>query len=232
MLAEHPRERRRLEWSRPGAGGAQAFRGCHATPSPARSRPIPANASAHYNLSFTLSHLGDFDGALRATKRALELEPFYVAQKYVAHHRPAVREPRDHRRAARSRPMSPRSWWATTSISTNRLLDRIFDELQPRGPRPRFRRRTTRWRWPPTFVAEGLAGARHGTHRARACAGDRPGRATTLLGEVFARRGLHGEALERFRDSALAGAAAAARHPGRGACAARAGPRHGGGGAG
>src|SRR5262249_24620550 len=40
-------------------------------------------AAAHYNLSFTLSQLGDFDGALRATKRALELEPFYVPQKYA-----------------------------------------------------------------------------------------------------------------------------------------------------
>ena len=42
----------------------------------------PEYASAHYNLSFTLSQLGDFDGALRATKRALELEPYYIQQKF------------------------------------------------------------------------------------------------------------------------------------------------------
>jgi Flp pilus assembly protein TadD len=30
----------------------------------------PKNAGAHYSLSFTLSNLGDFDRALRATKRA------------------------------------------------------------------------------------------------------------------------------------------------------------------
>jgi tetratricopeptide (TPR) repeat protein len=42
----------------------------------------PDYASAHYNLSFTLSQLGDFDGALRATRRALELEPYYIQQKF------------------------------------------------------------------------------------------------------------------------------------------------------
>ena len=42
----------------------------------------PDYAEAHYNLSFTLSNLGDFEGALRETKRALELDPYYVAQKF------------------------------------------------------------------------------------------------------------------------------------------------------
>src|SRR6185312_5913279 len=41
-----------------------------------------AMAGAHYNLSFVLSQLGDFDGALRETRRALELEPLYVPQKF------------------------------------------------------------------------------------------------------------------------------------------------------
>ena len=42
----------------------------------------PDFAEAHYNMSFTLSNLGDFEGALRETKRALELDPYYVAQKF------------------------------------------------------------------------------------------------------------------------------------------------------
>src|SRR5205814_8703497 len=43
----------------------------------------PAHAGAHYNRIFTLSNLGDFDGALRATKRALELDPYNVSQKFA-----------------------------------------------------------------------------------------------------------------------------------------------------
>ena len=44
----------------------------------------PDYAEAHYNLSFTLSNLGDFEGALRETKRALELDMhcFRVAEFY------------------------------------------------------------------------------------------------------------------------------------------------------
>ena len=42
----------------------------------------PDFAEAHYNLGFTLSNLGDFEGALRETKRALELDPYYTPQKF------------------------------------------------------------------------------------------------------------------------------------------------------
>ena len=42
----------------------------------------PDCAEAHYNLSFALSNLGDFDAALRETKRALELDVYYVPQKF------------------------------------------------------------------------------------------------------------------------------------------------------
>ena len=48
------------------------------------ARAIQANpdfAEAHYNMSFTLSRLGDFNGALRETKQALALDPIYSAQR-------------------------------------------------------------------------------------------------------------------------------------------------------
>ena len=77
---EHPVgvERRRARARRSCAGSRM-----RATRSRARSRRSPDFAEAHYNLSFTLSNLGDFEGALRETKRALELDPFYVAQKFA-----------------------------------------------------------------------------------------------------------------------------------------------------
>ena len=76
------RQRGRLERGRPRAHGAARATPTRGTPSRARWTPTPRYAAAHYNLSFTLSQLGDFDGALRATKRALELEPYYVPQKF------------------------------------------------------------------------------------------------------------------------------------------------------
>jgi tetratricopeptide (TPR) repeat protein len=54
------------------------------------------------------------------------------------------------------------------------------------------------------YVAKGLlelATAELGRARAR---GADPGRVATLMGDIFARRGLHGEALERFRDARAA----------------------------
>ncbi len=56
-------------------------------------------AAAHYNLSFVLSQLGDYDGALRETRRALELEPLVCPSEVCAHHRPPVRRP-NHRHCA------------------------------------------------------------------------------------------------------------------------------------
>src|SRR2546427_11933426 len=50
---------------------------------PPRSTLFPYTTLFRSNLSFTLSNLGEFDGALRATKRALELDPYYVSQKFA-----------------------------------------------------------------------------------------------------------------------------------------------------
>src|SRR6185295_6415335 len=42
----------------------------------------PQAAEAHYNLSFALSTLGDYDAALREVGKAQSLDPYYVAQKF------------------------------------------------------------------------------------------------------------------------------------------------------
>ena len=71
-----------VERRRARARGAQEVRGRAQRVRRARFRRGPSFAEAHYNLGFTLSNLGDFEGALRATKRALELDPYYTPQKF------------------------------------------------------------------------------------------------------------------------------------------------------
>src|SRR6185369_11636802 len=76
--AEHP-----VAWN--GIGVVLAELRKHEDARNAFARAIqgrPGYAEAHYNMSFALSALGDFEGALRETKRALELDPYYVQQKF------------------------------------------------------------------------------------------------------------------------------------------------------
>ena len=82
VLARRAGTCRGLEWCRAGADGACAgsTRRVNAFARAVQSRP--EYAEAHYNLSFALSNLGEFDAALRETKRAIELDPYYVPQKF------------------------------------------------------------------------------------------------------------------------------------------------------
>ena len=180
----------------------------------------PALAAAHYNLSFTLGQLGDFEGALRETKRALELESYYVPQKFALTIDLQYEDP-DHRdragcrdrggaRVARraSSPSIP-ARWTTCSTSWPRRRRRW------RPPRRRIRSR-----WRATTSSKGLLEL--ATAEVTRAQGRGAGRAEaqTLLGEIYARRGLHGEALERFRTARESNPGDRGRRPGR---AARAG---------
>ena len=102
-------------------------------PSPARSRASPDCAEAHYNLSFALSNLGDFDAALRETKRALELDPYYVPQKFelaidFQYEHPDLSIVPDLGGPARADEHHP---WSPISRSMASLLDSLFTELSP-----------------------------------------------------------------------------------------------------
>jgi tetratricopeptide (TPR) repeat protein len=160
----------------------------------------PDHASAHYNLSFTLSNLGDFDGALRATKRALELDPFYVAQKYV------LTIDLQYENQEIAVPPEISADVATDMAGEDfafdtRLLDRIFDELQPPSRVPAPLPADDPLALASDFVSKGLLELAT-AHIERAIQRGAPrARASTLMGQVFARRGLHGEALERFREA-------------------------------
>jgi tetratricopeptide (TPR) repeat protein len=158
-----------------------------------------ALASAHYNLSFTMSQLGDFDGALRETKRALELEPFYVPQKYTLALDLQYEDPT----IAIAPPLTSDvggELLAGEFDFASGTLDQLFDELvageEAAAPAEPVEDPLSLAR---DYAAKGLlelATAEAGRARAR---GADPSRVAGLLGEIHARRGLHGEALEQFR---------------------------------
>jgi tetratricopeptide (TPR) repeat protein len=160
-----------------------------------------AFAAAHYNLSFVLSQLGDFDGALRETRRALELEPLYVPQKFsltidLQFEDPTIAIAPELAAEAGGEELAGEFEFDAPA------LDRIFEELTP-GPQPA-----------PAAVAPGdaldlardyigkglldlaLAEISRATGR-----GAPKAAAAVLLGDVFAKRGLYGEALERYRQA-------------------------------
>ena len=122
----------------------------------------PDYAEAHYNLSFTLSNLGDFEGALRETKRALELDPYYVAQKFelaidLEYEDPDLSIQPDLGGGA-ARPTRP----SRTSRSIRGVLDSLFTELAPARRRRRRRRArdagpATPFAMAPDYLVEGAA---------------------------------------------------------------------------
>jgi tetratricopeptide (TPR) repeat protein len=164
----------------------------------------PDHAAAHYNLSFSLSQLGDFDGALRETKRALELEPYYVPQKYdltidlqYEHPTISVAPLLSADEAAGEMPED--------FVFDERLLDDLFAELAPpvaemdkseSGPGRDLSLALAR-----DYISKGLlelASAELNRARRR---GASAAQAAVLQGDIFAKRGLHGEALERYREA-------------------------------
>jgi cellulose synthase operon protein C len=157
-------------------------------------------AAAHYNLSFVLSQLGDFDGALRETRRALELEPMYIPQKFaltidlqfedptIAITPELISEVSGQELAGEFKYDSP-------------VLDRLFEELAPAEPEPSQQPADSLLRQARELIAKGLLDQAR-TELDRAIARGAPRHATAvLLGLIFAKRGFHGEALERYREA-------------------------------
>ena len=164
----------------------------------------PNFAEAHYNLSFTLSNLGDFEGALRETKIALELDPYYVAQKFelaidLQHEDPEISIQPDLGEEKRADEAVEEFEYDPS------VLDSLFRSLTP----PASRRSV-----PAALVADAdpfamamdylskgfFDRAQTETLRALARGGDRA-RGNTLLGDIFSKQGLWGEALERYREA-------------------------------
>jgi tetratricopeptide (TPR) repeat protein len=163
----------------------------------------PDYAEAHYNMSFTLSNLGDFDGALRETKRALELEPYYVPQKFEL----AIDlEFEDGDMAVLpDLGANQRESGEVQEFSFDpKLLDDIFVTIAPApvvAPTPA--EEASPYALATDYLTSGLldraaAEARRVLQRGVATAAGH-----TILGDVHARQGAHGEALEQYRSALL-----------------------------
>jgi tetratricopeptide (TPR) repeat protein len=159
----------------------------------------PGMAGAHYNLSFVLSQLGDFDGALRETRRALELEPLYVPQKFsltidLQYEDPTIA-------------IAPE---LTTDVGGDQLagefafdppaLDQLFAELTPNVPAAAGNGAVgDALNLARDYIAKGLLDLASAELSRAAARGAPQGATAVLLGDIFAKRGLYGEALERYR---------------------------------
>jgi len=172
------------------------------------SRAVEADdklAAAHYNLSFTLSHLGDFDGALRETKRALELEPYYVPQKYALAIDLQYEDPNISIVPEISADVHAEEVGEEFNFD-QRLLDQLFTELEPAAPAAPVAAplpgddllAMARDQLSKGFLDRAAGEVDRATQR-----GADPVRAAALQGEVYLRRGLYGEALERYREARL-----------------------------
>jgi tetratricopeptide (TPR) repeat protein len=159
-------------------------------------------------MSFALSNLGDFEGALRATKRALELDPYYVPQKLAL----AIDVEYEDPELAVAPSLSGTDERLTEGVADfdvdQKTLDTLFTEL---APTPAATPATSRavsadmeqapYAMASDYLSKGLFD-RASAEIARAMARGAPrGDGLVLLGEVYARQGLHGEALERFREA-------------------------------
>ena len=160
-------------------------------------------AAAHYNLSFVLSQLGDFDGALRETRRALELEPLYVPQKFALTIDLQYEDPTIAIAPELVAEASGEALAGEFSFESP-VLDQLFEELAPAStPTPRAGPAEESLNVARDLIARGLLD-QASSELNRAMARGAPTAPTTvLLGDIFARRGLYGEALERYREARI-----------------------------
>jgi tetratricopeptide (TPR) repeat protein len=159
----------------------------------------PGAAEGHYNLSFALSALGDYDGALREVTRAQEIDPYYTPQKFqllidLQYESPTIA-------------IVPEiSGDVSTELAPQSLkieqgaVDQLFRGLERRAPgTQRSIAAEDPFALAREYLGKGLLELAAAETSRAVNRGADPMEGHALAGEIFARRGLHGEALERFR---------------------------------
>ncbi len=155
-------------------------------------------AGARYNLSFVLSQLGDFDGALRETRHALELEPLYVPQKFaltidLQYEDPTIAIAPDLAADVGGDELAGEFAFDPPA------LDQLFAELAPAVVPTPANGHSGGLDLARDYIAKGLLDLAS-AELSRAAARGAPRAATSVLqGDIFAKRGLYGEALDRYR---------------------------------
>ena len=157
----------------------------------------PDSAEAHYNLSFALSALGDYDGALREVTRAQTLDPYYNPLKFrlaidLQHEDPAISIVPEILADVTAESGAPLKF-------DQGLIDSLFAELDQPPARQSHGAVKDRLSLARDYLDKGLLDlAAAEVDRASGSEAD-GAEAQLLSGQIFARRGLHGEALERYR---------------------------------
>ena len=186
----------------------------------------PDYAEAHYNLSFVLTTLGDVEGAIRENKLALEIQPYYTQQRFEL----AV----DFELGAPDLAIEPdvqeeRTDAPVTDFAFDAgVLDSLFGELSPSvaAKETADRAEADAYAMAEDFLSKGFLDRAQSEALRVMRRGADPARGATLLGDVFARQRLWGEALERYQEArrtapdslpAMTGEATALLRLGRGA---------------
>ena len=157
-------------------------------------------AAAHYNLSFVLSQLGDFEGALRETRRALELEPLYVPQKFSLTIDLQYEDPTIAIAPELVADVSGEVLAGEFTFDTP-ALDQLFHELAPAETAVLSEPAHDVLATARDLISKGLLD-QASAQLTRVNGRNTPrGQTAVLLGDIFAKRGLYGEALERYREA-------------------------------
>jgi tetratricopeptide (TPR) repeat protein len=154
-------------------------------------------------MSFTLSKLGDFEGALRETKRALELDSYYVPQKFELAMDVEYEDPDLSIQPDFGAERAPDSSITDFSVDA-KSLDALFTQLSPKStpePLPHPVADSTPFAMAADYLSKGLYDRASAEISRVMSRSEVRADGLALHADVFMKQGAFGEALERYRDA-------------------------------